>query len=213
MRKPRPIRIAARPTFAVVVDGETEVWYLQMLKRNEREISVNVEPKIPQRKKLKDQYDSVLSLSADYTKVFWIVDLDVIISETRQTKAGVLNPIQELINYKREINRKYDNVVLIVNNPCLEFWLLLHFEKTNKLFNTCEEAQTQLKMHLKNYEKSQKYFTKQDNDIYLQLKSNVQNALSHAKATGEFDENDPFKAVSEMHLFFESSEFNKLFGK
>jgi len=212
MRSPRANRITAKPTFAVVVDGETEVWYLQMLKRNERAISVNVEPKIPQRKKLKDQYDAVLSLSEDYTKVFWIVDLDVLISETRLSRAGVLTPIQELINYKNDIEGKYNNIVLIVNNPCLEFWLLLHFEKTTKLFNTCEEAQVQLKKHLKNYEKSQGYFTKQDNDIYLQLKSNVINALGNAKSTGEFDENDPYKAVSEMHLFFEASEFNQLFG-
>lgn len=41
----------SRQRFAIVVDGECEFWYIQMLKRNERSINVNLEPKIPQKKK------------------------------------------------------------------------------------------------------------------------------------------------------------------
>jgi hypothetical protein len=52
MRKNRTRHLKSKPTFAVVVDGDCEVWSLQMLKRNERSIFVNIEPKIPQRKRL-----------------------------------------------------------------------------------------------------------------------------------------------------------------
>ena len=66
--------IKARETYAIVVDGETEVWYLQMLKRNERHLAINIEPKLPIRKSLSDQYEMVETLAVDYTKVFWVVE-------------------------------------------------------------------------------------------------------------------------------------------
>jgi hypothetical protein len=50
MRKTRSIPLKSKSTFAVVVDGDCEVWYLQMLKRNERSIHVTIEPQIPQKK-------------------------------------------------------------------------------------------------------------------------------------------------------------------
>ena len=75
--KPRKI------TFTIVVDGETEVWYFQMLKRNEPGLQVNIEPKIPQKKKLSEQYEKVIELAKDYEKVFWIIDLDKIIEDSK----------------------------------------------------------------------------------------------------------------------------------
>lgn len=59
MRIPKHAARPTRPTFAVVVEGETEFWYLQMLKRNENNIRVNIEPKIPQKKSLKQQHELV----------------------------------------------------------------------------------------------------------------------------------------------------------
>ena len=46
MRKRSKFKIAGSNAFAFVVDGDTEVWYLQMLKRNERELNINIEPKL-----------------------------------------------------------------------------------------------------------------------------------------------------------------------
>lgn len=71
-----------KETFTIVVDGETEVWYFQMLKRNEPGLQVNIEPKIPQKKKLSDLYEKVRELAEDFTKVYWIIDLDVVIAES-----------------------------------------------------------------------------------------------------------------------------------
>jgi hypothetical protein len=52
MRQLRQIRNQIVQTYSFVVDGETEIWYLQMLKRNERQLKLNIEPKLPQRKSI-----------------------------------------------------------------------------------------------------------------------------------------------------------------
>lgn len=213
MRKNRAIPLKIKPTFAVVVDGDCEVWYLQMLKRNERSIVVNIEPKIPQKKRLSEQYENVIKLSEENTKVFWVIDFDVIASETKSAKAGSKTAVQLFLEYKKTITEKFKNIVIIVNNPCLEFWLLLHFEATSKYFDTCEGAEKQLKKYLLDYKKTQKYYTKEDNDIYLQLKPNLGYALKNAKALKSFDIENPNKAMSEMQLFFEADEFGQLFKK
>lgn len=213
MRKTRAIPIKSKPTFAVVVDGDCEVWYLQMLKRNERSIVVNIEPKIPQRKRLSEQYENVIKLSEENTKVFWIIDFDVIVSETKSAKVGSKTALQSFLEYRNTIAEKHKNIVIIVNNPCLEFWLLLHFEATSKYFDTCEGAEKQLKKCLNDYEKTQKYYTKQDNDIYLKLKPNLVDALKNAKSLKLFDTENSNKGMSEMQLFFEATEFGELFKK
>ena len=45
-------KIQTKQSFAVVVDGETEYWYLQMLKHNEPNILFDITPKILQKKNL-----------------------------------------------------------------------------------------------------------------------------------------------------------------
>lgn len=211
MRKNRAVPLKSKPTFAVVVDGHCEVWYLQMLKRNERSIVVNIEPKIPQKKSLAEQYKNVITLSEEYTKVFWIIDFDVITNETKKAKHGTKTTTELFLEYKRKISEEYNNIVIIVNNPCLEFWLLLHYEATSKYFDTCEGAEKQLKKYLTDYEKTQKFYTKQGSDIYLRLKPNLATALKNAKALILFDTENPNRAMSEMQLFFEATEFGELF--
>jgi RloB-like protein len=213
MRRIRPVPIVVKPSFAIVVDGETEVWYFQMLKRNERSINVNIEPKIPQRKKLFEQFETVIELSKDYTKVFWVIDLDVILKETKEAKAEKQTPFESFLGYKKSVNESYPNIKIIINSPCLEFWFLLHFDENADIFNNCNEATLLLKKHLIGYKKKQKYFTKQGDDIYLKLKPNLADALNNANALALFDTKNPYKGLSEMQLFFEANEFGQLFKK
>lgn len=214
MRQSRKIISKVVPTYSFVVDGETEIWYLQMLKRNERQLKINIEPKLPQRKSIDEQYKLVIDLSErEYSKVFWIVDLDTIIKESRETPKGKKTPLQTLIELRGKLQKEYKNVTVIINNPCLEFWLLLHFEKTSKLFDTCDKAETQLKKHLKDYEKTRKYFTKQDNDIYLKLRPLLKIAISNSSNLGEFDLDEQTKAICEMFLLFEADEIKKYYEK
>lgn len=87
MRKRRTPR-KVNPTFAVVVDGKTEMWYLKMLQQNERDLRITIKPEIPKHTNIGEQYELVCALSDEeneYDKVFWVVDFDVIMKETRET--------------------------------------------------------------------------------------------------------------------------------
>lgn len=211
MRKRSKFKIKGSNAFTFVVDGDTEVWYLQMFKRNERELNINIEPKLPSKKSIPEQFKLVKNLAEDYTKVFWIVDYDVIVKETREAKKGTETSEQLFIKLKEKAE-KFDNVIVIVNNPCIEFWFLLHFEKTSKLFTDCNSAEKQLKKHLTDYEKTRKYFTKQDNDIYLKLKHKLSDAKVYSKNL-KFDEHNTSKAICEMNSLFEIEEIQKVTDK
>ena len=212
MRKPKKIIHKTNPSFALVVDGETEVWYLQMLKRNERDIRVSIKPEIPNKKSVEEQYNLVCDLSGkEFTKVFWVIDLDTVIKEDNEAPKGKKSPLKTFEEYRTDLITNYPNVVVIVNNPCIEFWFLLHFEKTSKYFDTCSSAETQLRKHLKSYEKTKIFFTKQNDDIYLKLKPKLKQAIDNSFALGNFDNENPKKAMCEMGLLFKSDELKKHF--
>ena len=210
MRKTRAIQPKGKQKFAFVVDGECEFWYIHMLRRNEKSINIDLKPEIPQKKKLADQFKKVVELSADYDKVFWIIDFDTTTKETREAKKGVKPVIQEFKEYCDEINNSYENVLVIINNPCLEYWILLHFESTSKYYETCAGVTKQLKKHLPDYNKSQTYYTKQNNDIYLRLKPLLPKAIINAERLEKFDFQNPDTGISEMHLFFNTEQIKKI---
>lgn len=186
-------------SFAVVVDGETEYWYLQMLKHNEPNIPFNIKPQILQKKNIDQQYELVTELSEEeYDKVFWIVDLDVLLKEERE-KRNSTSSLQQFLNYYKSLS-KQQKIVVIVNNPCLEYWFLLHFQKTNKVFTACADAEKQVSQKLEGYEKTEKFF--KNNDIYKQLKPFLKTAKENATALGSFDPYNHSKAMCEMPLLF-----------
>lgn len=210
MRSNRRTR-KTNPTFAVVVDGDTEKWYLQMLNDNERQIRVKIKPEIPQKKSIEQQYNKVCELAqGEFDKVFWIVDFDTILKEDRETKKGNQKPSEKFIRYRNELLEN-ENVVVIVNNPCLEYWFLLHYIKTTKTFSSCFDAEKELKKHIEGYEKTEKFFKKQNQDIYLKLKPYLSTALKNAKSLGDFDPQNLQKTMCEMELFFHSDELEKYF--
>ena len=196
-------KIQTKQSFAVVVDGETEYWYLQMLKRNEPNIPFNIKPQILQKKNIDQQYKLVIELSEEeYDKVFWIVDLDVLLKEERE-KNNSTSSLQKFLNYYKNLS-KQKKIVVIVNNPCLEYWFLLHFQMTDKVFTACTNAEKQVSQHLKGYEKTEKFFKKSNNDIYKQLKPHLQKAINNATALGSFDTHNHSEAMCEMPLLFQA---------
>lgn len=138
--------------------------------------------------------------------------MDAIIKESRESSKGKRTQLKSFIEFRKKLEKKHKNVIVIVNNPCLEIWFLLHLEKIFKSV-TCTKVETELKKHIKDYEKSQKYFTKQDNDIYLKLRPFLTTAITHSENLGRFDENEPTKVVCEMCLLFQTEEIKEYFGK
>ena len=196
-------KIQTKQAFAVVVDGETEYWYLEMLKRNEPKISFKIKPQIPKKKDIDEQYKLVTELSEEeYDKVFWIVDLDVLLKEVRENKDNT-SSLQRFLSYWGKLS-KQNKIVVIVNNPCLEYWFLLHYKNTSKVFTACADAEKQVSQHLKGYEKTKKFFTKSNNDIYKQLKPYLQTAVSNAIALGDFEAQQYKKAMCEMPSLFKN---------
>jgi hypothetical protein len=205
MRHRKQPNIKVKPKFALVVDGENEYWYVQMLQRNENSIGVALKPEIPQKKTLKEQYDRVKELLLDYDKVFWIIDCDVVAAETRITKKGSETPQQELDKYIKTLERDFaERVIIIKNNPCLEYWLLLHFEDTAAHFADCDAARKRLKRYFPTYEKSQAFYTKEGKDIYLQLKPNLPKAVERAIKIAAQSTDQPDGSISEMYLLIQA---------
>ncbi|NDC41470.1 MAG: RloB domain-containing protein [Chitinophagia bacterium] len=213
MRPTHPLR--EQKVVAFVCDGQCESWYLQMLKRNEHNLAVNVLPKIPKAKSLQEQFEVTVQLAAVSDSVFWIVDLDKINEESRQAAKGKKTALQQFHEFKAKLDsgrkKDFQRIKVIVNNPCFEFWLLLHFQATSRQFGSCTDVHKVL-THPKNlpdYQKSRDFYTRQGNDIYLQLKNKRQDAINNARKLGLYDTTDHSKAVAELFLLFEEDLFNQ----
>lgn len=194
MRNKRRIPFKEKTKIAVIVDGHTEYWYLKMVQRNEKSSRVDIKPEIPQRKKLSDQHKKVLELLQIYDKVIWIIDLDVVLKESK---------LPDFLGYKKSLEKKYNNIIIIINHPCLEYWILLHFSSTSPQFTNCGEVEKLLRNKFPEYSKTEKFYTKQHNYIYLRLEEKLPLAIANAKKLGEFDIETPYKGISEMFKLFE----------
>ena len=208
-RKGRGSRRTGKKTYSIIVDGETEVWYFQMMKAHEELPKVDVKPELPNKKKLADQFESVkANCKSGYDKVIWLVDFDTIIKEEKEKRKEGKSIIQEFKNYYRQL-QEYENVEVFINTPCLEFWHLLHFRQTGKYYSKCENAEKDLrKNHLNDYEKSEKYYKKKNNDIYLKLKPNQKTARNNAKLLGDFDFQELESAKAEIYKIFDLLEIH-----
>ena len=206
MRVNKRMPCKCRQKFAIIVDGECEFWYIQMLKRNERSLNINLEPKLPQKKSVTDQYNKLIELSSEYNKVFWIVDFDVIIRESRESRRGE-KPIQTFSRYY-SLLKEHENIKVIINNPCLEYWYLLHFRQTNRYYDSCDSLMHDLKRidALSDYDKSEKFYTRLNQDIYLRLKPFLGTAIIHSNRLGDFDLSNPDTGISQMQLLFETDD-------
>ena len=219
------IKRKTNPAFAIVADGVTEIWYLQMMKKYELEnkekeqgkqqIRLAIKPELPKSKRIKDQCALVCELAQrEYDKVFWIVDLDQIRKEQREATEGKKDPMRTFIECREKVlnGKKYaKRVRVIVNNPCLEFWFLLHFIYTTESFDDYNMVKKELKKYMKDYDKNENYYKPKNNDIYSKLKPYLNTAIEHSDRLGSFEPKDPSRAVSEMPQFFRTEELNGLF--
>jgi len=208
MRPNKKISTNKKNICSFVADGECEFWYLQMLKNNES-VRIVVSPEMYQKKSMDEQYNQIVSYSADSEKVFWIIDFDVILKETREGKKGRKTALVKFEKYAKQLEQ-YDNVEIVVNNPCLEFWFLLHFCQTTKFYESYDKLLPTLKKQntLSSYDKTEKYFTK-GTDIYKRLKPFLETAIKNAKLTGKVELDNIQKGISEMQKIFEELKIPK----
>lgn len=103
-----------------------------------------------------------LERDGDYDRAYCVFDKD-----THESYAKTLDAIKS--------NKEFD-IITINSVPCFEFWVLLHFELTDSVFNNCTEVGKRIKKHWQSYSKEK---TK---DIYPHLKDKTVIAIENAKA-------------------------------
>lgn len=191
--------------YLILVEGKTELWYLSRLKFHERSslsnIQINIKPELPETRK----FDSLLKYakqnSTIYDKVYLILDFDVILNEHRLALDKNKSKLNNLLSFYQ--NAKNKNIIILINNPFLEIWFLLHFENTSRFFNDCDDAIDDLERYLNDYEKSENYFVRNHPNIYQRLRNDLSTAISNAMSLGGFDDQDYEKTLAKMYVLFE----------
>ncbi|MCD6180317.1 MAG: RloB domain-containing protein [Bacteroidales bacterium] len=157
----------------MIIEGETECWYLQLMQQHENLPKVDIKPELPKKRKLNEIKSLLKKLLEDgYDEIFWLVDLDAIITHNQ------CSDLQKIINnFKKE-----KEIEILINNPCLEFWYLLHFCNTGRSYSSCDKVVKEIRKYepLSNYQKSERYY-KSNHDIYERLKRYQKNAMENAK--------------------------------
>ncbi len=199
-----------KKSFSVIVDGQTEKWYLDLLKKYEKNKlpRIDIKPEIPKKQKLKALYQQVKENSTIYDKVIWVIDFDVILKN---------NQTHEFEKYYKQLSKKR-NVEILVNNPCFEFWILLHFKETSRIYSKCCDIESEIKERkfLVDYKKTEKFYKKQNNDVYKKLKYLQEVAIENGGKLGKIDFKNIKDAKAELYrifeimgMFFESDDSKK----
>ncbi len=69
-----------------------------------------------------------------------------------------------------------NRLFFIESRPCIEFWFLLHYSKTDSMRNQCSEAVRDLHKHIKNYKKNEDWAR----EIYAVLRPKLETAVRNA---------------------------------
>lgn len=193
-------------TIAVIADGQTEKWYLERVKIHypcEALKSTKIEPQLPHKKQVTELVELAKSkVEEGYPKVILLVDFDEILSNAEEFRE-FQHFYQE---YKKDNHDNWmKNLLLIVNNPCLEYWYLLHFISTGKFYKCYNDLAVDLHKKMPDYNKGEKYYCGNP-DIYTRLGDNdgVSHARNNAKPFLPFDiQTCRERGVSEMSKVFD----------
>lgn len=172
-----------RKIYLVICEGETEKMYVETLRQHYR-LPVTIKSKVSGNsinRRLVDQYISELGIDkTDSCSIFYIYDADVkSVAEKLASLPGKL----------------------ILSNPCLELWYILHADEHSKAINSNDVIKLLKNSHpaWKNYMKG--HLTSEQNSL---LTSNCKAATDRAKKL-----NWPDNPSSNMRLFIEALENEK----
>jgi predicted transcriptional regulator len=188
--------MAVRKSIAIIGEGETEWWYFETLRVACR-YKFKVAPDFPQHSDI----PHMAKLAEDYVKrdtdnVVCLVDMD-----------RLLRVPAEMATYQKLKKRSSRNVIWIETNPCTEFWFLLHFlpQLSMKHYDSCEDVLPDLQHYMPGYEKTSRYFRKNNLYNYLTEHGDLQRAIGYAEELTRLSEATPEDkiAYSQMHKVFE----------
>ena len=166
-----------KPNFFVFCEGESEVAYISYL-RSQYRVPIQI---IPRKSDSNISIRYIENCKRDYIetendKTFLMFDLDV---------DGMLEHLQSI-----------PNAVLLVSNPCIELWYLLHFEEchTELTQNACIKK---LKRHLEHYTKGNLALNEKQ-----QLYEKTSEAVARSKALKPY--NNPSTTIYKIIELLES---------
>ena len=188
--------MAVKKSIAIIGEGETEWWYFETLRIACR-YKFKVAPDFPQHSDI----PHMAKLAEDYVRretdyVVCLVDMD-----------RLLQLPTEMATYQKLKKKSSSNVIWIETNPCTEFWFLLHFlpQISTKHYETSEDVLLDLKRYMPGYEKTARYFRKNNLYKYLTENGDLQRAIGYAEKLSRRSKANPEDrmAYSQMNLVFE----------
>ena len=188
--------MAVKKSIAIIGEGETEWWYFETLRIACR-YKFKVAPDFPQHSDI----PHMAKLAEDYVKretdyVVCLVDMDRLLKQP-----------SEMATYQQLRKNSSQNVIWIETSPCTEFWFLLHFlpQLSTKYYESYEDVLPDLQRYMPGYEKTARYFKKNNLYKYLTEHGDLQRAIGYAKELTRLSEATPEDkiAYSQMHLVFE----------
>lgn len=193
-------------TIAVIVDGQTEQWYLQSVKmhyRPEALRSIRIEPKLPHHKQIGDLFEMArLTAEEGVAHVILIIDLDEILAN--QEEFVRFKAFMKKYQSTDDVNSWMHKVTVVINNPCLEYWYLLHFNKTTKFYSTFRDLNPDMQRCLPGYCKKEDYYHNKSGNIFISLGGTVGLAKARLNAGSLFNlENCKEVGCSEMGKIFD----------
>ena len=151
-----------KPNFFVFCEGETEIAYVKFLRSLYR-APIQV---IPKKGKSNISEDFIVKSKNEYVqtdqdKVFLMYDLDV---------DGMLDQLQ-----------KISNAELLVSNPCVELWFLLHYQDQKSEISS-DKCIKKLQKLSKEYKKGT--LSEEEKDVFTK---NRESAVERAKDMIEYE--------------------------
>ncbi|MQY78815.1 MAG: RloB domain-containing protein [Bacteroidetes bacterium] len=177
------------PAIAIVGQGITEQIYFIQLRKMEK-LSFTLKPNLPKHSDIKSIVTKAKDLlKKEFDVIFCVIDIDEI------------NRNQVVKDQYFELRKRYHNkgnIFFIENNPCMEFWFLLHYKETTRFFNNYRQLETELKKHIADYEKTVIYLTRKN--IYNVLKPFQDHARQNAikgigEGKGEFSKSEVYQIL------------------
>jgi hypothetical protein len=157
------------PAIAIIGEGITESIYFSQMRQQE-DMQFTVKPDYGKNSGIESIIAKAIDLlDKEFDTVFCVIDMDE------------MHRDQKLMEKYEKLKKEHgsEQLVFIETNPCTEFWFLLHYEYTTKLFHNYRQLETLLKKHIPGYKKTEKFLA--GNNIYNYLKPKQTNARNNAQ--------------------------------
>lgn len=185
----------AREILLIITEGYTEQNYLnsliEHLKIDRRKISINFHGPVKDADKNIETAKKKLK-SGDCDEAYCVFD--------RDNHASFPQAIKEIKQFNSLNNKK---IFEITSNPCFEYWILLHFKYTTRLFgesgsSACEDITKDIDVELKKIKGNEEYIKTYD---FSKIIENFQKALENAKkANKESQKNNNEPPYTKMDI-------------